>query len=103
MQLNEYQDATSKYRVSCSRSAIECGFAEEVGEVMGVLKRKYRGDYDDETTIDKLRKECGDVLWYMVQLLSDWDLQLEDVAQTNLAKLDDRLARKVLKGSGNDR
>ena len=103
MQLNEYQDATTKHRTGPSRQAIECGFAEEAGEVMGVLKRIYRGDFDEVEARNKIRKECGDVLWYMAQFLSDWDLSLEDVAQTNLAKLDGRLKQGKLKGSGDDR
>lgn len=103
MNFNEYQLATAKHRISPSISAIECGFAEEAGEVMGVLKRTYRGDLNPVETKDKLKKECGDVLWYMAQLLSDWEIDFEDVATTNLEKLDDRMARKVLKGTGDNR
>jgi len=103
MHLNEYQFATTKYRISSNRSAIEYGLSEEVGEVMGVLKRVHRGDYDMLALTEvkeKFKKEAGDVLWYLSQLLADWNIQLEDVARENLAMLDDRMNRGVIRGSG---
>ena len=42
------------------------GMYEEFGEVSGVLKRCYRGDYTNTTDVqDLLIKELGDSLWYI--------------------------------------
>lgn len=81
------------------------GLANEAGEVLGVAKKIFRdqqGEVTDETR-EKIKKELGDVLWYVAQVASDFDLQLEDVAQANLDKLSSRKERGVLQGSGDDR
>jgi NTP pyrophosphatase (non-canonical NTP hydrolase) len=110
MLLNEYQFEASKYRgAKVPASEREAGLVEEVGEIFGVLKRYRRGDYDNMAegpyTIvqGKLEKEFGDVLWYLSQMMYDWEFQLEDVAKINLAKLEDRRLRKVIKGVGGER
>src|ERR1035441_4706332 len=40
------------------------------------------GEVSDERR-QAMSKELGDVLWYVAQLASELDLELEDVAQTN--------------------
>ncbi|MCX5943705.1 MAG: hypothetical protein NTU65_11760 [Cyanobacteria bacterium] len=52
---------------------------------------------------DDLRLELGDVLWYLAQLASELDLDLEDIAAANLAKLASRMDRNVIGGSGDRR
>ena len=42
-----------------------------------------------------IRKELGDVLWYIAQLCSDLDLRMESVAIANVEKL------RVRKEKGN--
>ena len=51
----------------------------------------------------KLKDEVGDVLWYLANLCTDLGLSLDDVAEGNLAKLQDRLERDVLQGDGDNR
>jgi len=51
----------------------------------------------------QLKKEMGDVLWYLSNLASDFDFSLEDIARLNLAKLRSRKAKGTLSGSGSDR
>ena len=50
-----------------------------------------------------MRKELGDVLWYVAQLASELGLELEDIAAANLEKLLSRQRRGVLSGSGDER
>ncbi len=47
--------------------------------------------------------ELGDVLWYVAQLASELDLNLDEIAQANLDKLLSRQRRGVLSGSGDER
>ncbi len=52
---------------------------------------------------EAMSKELGDVLWYVAQLATELDLDLEEIAQQNLEKLLSRQRRGVLSGSGDDR
>ena len=56
-----------------------------------------------EVTREDVKKEAGDVLWYLSQICTEFDISLEEVAQTNLEKLFDRKDRGALQGSGDDR
>ena len=50
-----------------------------------------------------IRKELGDVLWYMAQICSDLDMRLESVAWANVEKLRLRKEKGTLSGSGDSR
>jgi NTP pyrophosphatase (non-canonical NTP hydrolase) len=50
-----------------------------------------------------MAKELGDVLWYVAQLASELELDLDEIAEENLQKLLSRQRRGVLSGSGDDR
>ncbi len=81
------------------------GLTGEAGEVSDKIKKIIR---DKENIIDKetkleLKKELGDVLWYISQLSTELGLELEDVAQNNLDKLFKRLDKNTIKGEGDDR
>jgi NTP pyrophosphatase (non-canonical NTP hydrolase) len=52
---------------------------------------------------EALARELGDVLWYLSQLATEADLDLEEIAEDNLEKLLSRQERGVLRGSGDDR
>jgi NTP pyrophosphatase (non-canonical NTP hydrolase) len=52
---------------------------------------------------EAIAKELGDVLWYVAQVASELGLELDEIAQVNLAKLLSRQRRGVLAGSGDDR
>jgi len=77
------------------------GLVGESGEVSELFKKFLR----DGTPIDKtnLKKELGDVLWYLCNIAADNDITLEDVASANILKLADRKAHGAQRGSGNDR
>jgi NTP pyrophosphatase (non-canonical NTP hydrolase) len=50
-----------------------------------------------------LKKELGDVLWYINFLSVKLGFDLKDVAQANIEKLFDRKDRNKLMGQGDDR
>ena len=81
------------------------GLTGEAGEVAEKIKKIIR---DKEGVISEedrqaISKELGDVLWYVSQLASELKLDLADVAQGNLDKLQSRLDRGVLAGDGDNR
>lgn len=77
------------------------GLMGETGEVAEKIKKHIR----DGTPLDKedLKKELGDVLWYVSNLATDLGISLDDIAYTNLKKVADRQARGVTHGSGDNR
>lgn len=103
MFLNDYQENAWRFASPQASPAERIfGLLEEAGEVAGLYKRVFRGDYEDVPK-DKLLKELGDVLWYLSGVAKDNGLSLDEVAKTNLAKLQDRMNRGVLKGQGDER
>jgi len=81
------------------------GLTGESGEVAEKIKKVLRdkgGVIDDEVR-GQVKKELGDVLWYLSQLASELGLTLEDVAAANIDKLYSRMERGTLHGNGDDR
>jgi NTP pyrophosphatase (non-canonical NTP hydrolase) len=81
------------------------GLAGEAGEVAEHAKKAIRDDAGAITDERRaaMGKELGDVLWYVAQLATELDLDLDEVAQQNLDKLLSRQRRGVLSGSGDER
>ena len=81
------------------------GLVGESGEVAEKVKKVIRdknGVFDEETLIG-LRKELGDVLWYVSNICSELNFSLEDIALENLNKLEKRSLEGKIKGSGDNR
>jgi NTP pyrophosphatase (non-canonical NTP hydrolase) len=78
------------------------GEAGEIAEEAGKALRDDRGLYTHERQ-KRIRKEIGDVCWYVSQLCSEFGFKLEEIMQENLDKLLSRQERGVLKGSGSNR
>jgi len=81
------------------------GLNGEAGEVAEKVKKIYR-DKDGIITVadlETIKKEIGDVLWYLSVLCSDLGLSLDEVADDNIAKLESRKKRGVLHGNGDNR
>lgn len=79
-----------------------CGEAGEVADKVKKVLRDQAGRFDVET-LEGLRLELGDVLWYVSQLATELELSLDEIAEANLAKLASRVARDVIAGSGDRR
>lgn len=111
---NEYQKEahkTSKYPVAIVEGNVYPyaypveGLTEEAGEVAGKFAKAIR---DENGIISDKRKteiikELGDVMWFVAELCTLLDADLEIVMQLNIAKLADRAKRGVISGSGDNR
>ena len=106
MDLNFYQSkakSTAIYPMSASVLYPALGLAGETGEVCEKLKKRIRDKVDEDVFLNDIKKELGDVLWYVANLACDLNLTLDEIAILNLRKLEDRQKRGKLKGSGDDR
>ncbi len=81
------------------------GLAGETGEIAEKFKkiiRDYNGKINKEKKIE-IEKELGDVLWYISQIATELKIDLDSIAKNNLKKLNSRLKRGCIKGSGDNR
>ena len=81
------------------------GLVGEAGEVAEKVKKVIRdknGIFDKESK-KAIKKELGDVLWYLSNLSTEFGFELDDVASENLVKLKDRSDRNKIIGSGDAR
>lgn len=81
------------------------GLTGEVGEIAEKIKKMYRDKQGmmDEGLKELLKKEIGDVLWYLTQLGSEMGISLESAAKSNLDKILSRKKRKRIRGDGDVR
>ena len=81
------------------------GLAGEAGEVCEKIKKIMRDQkgHFTEDNVEQISKELGDVLWYVAMVAVEFNIALSSVAEANLSKLQDRMDRGVLKGSGDNR
>lgn len=108
MELSEYQRVsrrTAGYPREAWLAYPALGLAGEAGEVAEHAKKAIRDDGGSVSDPRKaaMAKELGDVLWYVAQLATELRLDLDEIAEGNLAKLLSRQERGVLSGSGDDR
>lgn len=92
---NEYQDRikpTELWPKTMGPSYPIIGLSGEVGEVANEIKKMYRDDHGSLTPErkEKITEEMGDVLWYLASLASSLHLELEDIAQISLNKVENR-------------
>ncbi|MHB1468426.1 MAG: nucleoside triphosphate pyrophosphohydrolase family protein [Solirubrobacteraceae bacterium] len=108
MELSEYQRLsrrTAAYPREAWLAYPALGLSGEAGEVAEHAKKAIR---DDGGSVSEERRaamgrELGDVLWYVAQVASELGLDLNEIAEGNLAKLLSRQERGALSGSGDDR
>ncbi len=111
MELNEYQKKavfTALYDEKYKILYPALGLGNEAGEVLGKIKKWLRGDDCLDGTMSAERKEAikgelGDVLWYLAVLARDLNLDLGDIGQANIEKLQSRKERGAIKGDGDKR
>jgi NTP pyrophosphatase (non-canonical NTP hydrolase) len=101
LDFNEYQKRAKETDLNNPINYYYLGLAEEAGEVAGLRKRFLRDEGDID--YDKITKELGDVLWYVSMIAHKYNINLNDIAVTNINKLLDRKNRNVIKGKGDNR
>lgn len=101
MNMNDYGRRAMAFAKYKSEYYPFFALAEETGEFLGKIAKEHRGDrYIPKE--EKL-KELGDILWQLNACCIQMGSTLEEVAEMNLAKLEDRAERGVLKGEGDNR
>lgn len=115
MELNDYQEKIIKFDVDGNVHAITeidfsfldkvLGLSGESGEVVDKVKKLIRDKDREISESDKLAlgKELGDVLWYVATCARYLDLDLDTLAMENIEKLESRLKRGKISGSGDER
>jgi len=92
MTLNEYQEKAKRTinknlnKLQTEDHALK-GLASEVGELNGLYKKVYQGHTLDT---NKCKKECGDILWMLAEYCTVNNWTLEEIAQMNQDKLQNR-------------
>jgi NTP pyrophosphatase (non-canonical NTP hydrolase) len=108
MDFDDYQQAarrTALYADAYRVTYPALGLASEAGEVAGKVKKvlRDRGGAFDETQINAIKDELGDVLWYVATLAADLNLSLGAIAAGNVEKLRSRMERGAIQGDGDRR
>lgn len=76
------------------------GLGNEAGEFQGKVKKMIRGDSVDG---EALINELGDTYWYLTRLCTTLGIDLDELAEHNVVKLEQRKATDTIKGSGDNR
>jgi NTP pyrophosphatase (non-canonical NTP hydrolase) len=110
MTFDEYQKAALRTNLAKDDKFKELmqqvlGLSDETGEVLALFKKWIRDQDADFSKLDvqSVKKELGDILWYIAVVAEDVGLSMSDIADANIAKLADRQKRGTLRGSGDNR
>lgn len=101
-EIDNYQDLAMSTRLETADEVYAMlGLSGEVGELHGYIAKVIR----DDTDIDRehIKKELGDILWFIAAIAHDQGLRLSEIADTNINKLKKRKAAGTLQGSGDNR
>ena len=90
MTINEYQDLamrTVNPELDKNQMLINSvmGLCGESGEAIDIVKKWYA--HGHELDREHLKKELGDIAWYLAEATTALDLKLEDILEANIDKL----------------
>ena len=110
MTFNEYQNKALETAIFnkdplMDKTIWAMGISGEAGEIIEKWKKivAYKDGEISETDVLEIKKELGDVMWYVALLAHSLELSLDSVVELNVNKLADRKARNVQKGQGDNR
>ncbi len=97
LSFNEYQLEAYQFARYKSKHYPYIALGEECGEVQALAAKSLR-KYGDLSGVDrfKLAQELGDVLWNIAAIASEKGLDLADIAEDNIDKLDVRRTEVTL-------
>lgn len=89
MTLQEYQNAAARTinkELMCYEIESHAlhGMVSEIGELHGLYQKVYQGH---EAAPVHLKKELGDLLWFIAEYCTSMDWDLDEIAQLNIDKL----------------
>lgn len=88
MNFNEYQKLAERTMpdVDCESAKLHAlhGMVSEVGEIHGIFQKMYQGH---ELKHDHIKKELGDLLWFIAEYCTAVGWNMSEVAQLNIDKL----------------
>jgi NTP pyrophosphatase (non-canonical NTP hydrolase) len=65
-----------------------CGITAEGGEFTEIVKKiAFQGKPYNEDNIHHMKRELGDIMWYIAQACIALDISFEEIAQMNFEKL----------------
>lgn len=104
MTLDEYQAFALKTADPCAKDPLylACGICEEAGEAAGKIKKTIR---DHDGVFNRERRyivalELSDALWYIANQAHQMGYTLSEIARLNIEKINGRIERGTLHGSG---
>ena len=104
MKLDDYQSKAVETAIFKNEFYPVASLMVEAAELADLfVKPMLRGDSTSDGFRAKVVSEAGDVLWNLAVLLRQNGINLSEVAEVNLKKLEDRKLRGVLLGSGGNR
>ena len=92
MLLNEYQRRASRtinHKLKQTEQRLHAlhGIVGEIGEIHSLFQKVYQGH---ELDVEHLKKEIGDMLWFVAELCTSFGFTLGEVAEMNIQKLEAR-------------
>ena len=89
MTLNEYQNLAARtINKDLTPSQLEDhamkGMVGEIGEINSIYQKVYQGHEFDE---EHVKKELGDLMWFVAEYCTGWGWNLDDICQMNIDKL----------------
>ena len=93
MKINEYQElAMSTLNPELSKRVVlinsVMGLCGESGEAIDIVKKWMAQGH--ELDKERLKKELGDIAWYLAEAATALEIPLEDILQANIDKLKKR-------------
>lgn len=106
--LNEYQALalqTAIFSTDMNISYLTLALCGEVGEVADKVKKVIRDKHGQFYAPDMaaIALELGDAMWYIANIAKFLGYGLSDIGRLNLEKIQSRIERGTLHGSGDER
>lgn len=106
MDMNGYQEksATSAVYPKTLNGGIfyACiGLSGEVGELLNKVKKIARDNAEPDR--EGIKLELGDIMWYVAMVAKEAGISLDEVAMSNIEKLEKRMRNGTIHGNGDER